>query len=248
MNCSKNKINAHTYNNNFNILIILGGDFFYLFNFFTDGTNSVVAEFVVTIETIKTWFVTVIMRNIRIHNLSFFFLGKALNQSTYHIIALVSASIHCFVSHERKLNMDSSVAFYSILNTHSYFPILHQVLIRIFFFFFNFIFCWFALLDLSLDLTKTLHGFMHWTKDSSICNPFWDSSELLKALVSTSNPFRFSFLIGCVMTCCSCFKNFWHYIWKFEECQGPFFDKPKTECPSKNRRPKFSSYWQKSPY
>ena len=144
MNCSNNKINVHTYNNNFNILIILDGDFILFINFFTDGTGSVIAEFAVTIETIKTWFVTIIMCNIRIRNLCFFFLGKAFNQSTYHIIALVSASIHYFVCHERKLNMDSFVFLFH--NTHSYFPILHQVLIRIFFFFFNFIFCWFALL------------------------------------------------------------------------------------------------------
>ena len=144
MNCSNNKINVHTYNNNFNILIILDGDFILFINFLADGTGSVIAEFVVTIETIKTWFVTIIMRNIRIHNLCFFFLGKSLNQSTYHIIALVIASIHYFVCHERKLNMDSFVFLF--LSTHSYFPILRQVLIRIFFFFFNFIFCWFALL------------------------------------------------------------------------------------------------------
>ena len=118
MNCSNNKINVRTYSNNFNILIILDGDFILFINFLADGTGSVIAEFVVTIETIKTWFVTVIMRNIRIHNLCFFFLGKALNQSTYHIIALVFASIHCFVSHERKLNMDSSVAFYSSTLIH----------------------------------------------------------------------------------------------------------------------------------
>ena len=144
MNYSNNKINVRTYSNNFNILIILDGDFILFINFFTDGTGSIIAEFVVMIETIKTWFVTVIMRNIRIHNLCFFFLGKSLNQATYHIIALVSASIHCFVCHERKLNMDSFVFLF--LNTHSYFLILCQVLIRIFFFFFNFIFCWFALL------------------------------------------------------------------------------------------------------
>ena len=51
----------------------------------------------------------------------FLFLGKALNQSTYHIIVLVSASTHCFVSHERKLkniNMDSSVAFNSSAMIH----------------------------------------------------------------------------------------------------------------------------------
>ena len=144
MNCSNNKINVRTYSNNFNILIILDGDFILFINFFADGVGSVIAEFVVTIETIKTWFVTIIMRNIRIHNLCFFFLSKSLNQSTYHIIALVSTSIHYFVCHERKLNMDSFVFLF--LNTHSYFPILCQVLIRIFFFFFNFIFCWFALL------------------------------------------------------------------------------------------------------
>lgn len=42
-------------------------------------------------------------------------------------------------------------------------------------------------------------------------------------------------------------KIYWHYIWKFLKCQGPFFDKSKTECSSKNRRPKFSSYCPNEP-
>ena len=35
---------------------------------FADGTCWVVSEFSVTIETIRTWFIIELMRNIRIHN------------------------------------------------------------------------------------------------------------------------------------------------------------------------------------
>ena len=205
MNYSNNKINVRTYSNNFNILIILDGDFILFINFFADGTGSVIAEFVVTIETIKTWFVTVIMRNIRIHNLCFFFLGKSLNQATYHIIArLCLYPLFCMSWKKTKYGLfclsipqHSFIFPHPLPSTHTNLLLLLQLYILL------------VCSTLSLDLTKTLHGFMHWTKDNNVCNPFWDSSELLKALVSTSNPFRFSFLIGCIMTCCSCFILDW---------------------------------------